>query len=120
MADSKTDLYSVNPGYLASNADPFPSRGAKKQRGFFLFGDGSKDAEFTSPEAVYVALTTPGDVNGDGATTCVDLMLAKTAVGSRSGDARFQPRADMDDNGVIDIRDIAAIASLIPAGTVCN
>lgn len=120
MADSRTDLYSVNPSYLASNADPFPSRGAKKQRGFFLFGDGSKDAEFTSPEAVYVALTTPGDVNGDGATTCVDLMLAKTAVGSRSGDARFQPRADMDDNGVIDIRDIAAIASLIPAGTVCN
>jgi len=120
VADSKTDLYSVNPSYAASNPDPFPNRGAKKQRGFFVFGDGSKDAEFTSPDAIYVALATPGDVNGDGATTCADLGLAKGAVGARSGDARFLPRADMDDNGVIDIRDIAAIAALIPAGTVCR
>jgi hypothetical protein len=56
VADSKTDLYSVNPTYLASNANPFPDRGAKQQRGFFLFGDGAKDAEFTSPEAIYVTL----------------------------------------------------------------
>jgi hypothetical protein len=56
VADSKTDLYSVNPTYLASNPNPFPERGAKEQRGFFLFGDGSKDAEFTSPEAIYVTL----------------------------------------------------------------
>ena len=119
-ADSKTDLYSVNPAYLATNADPFPARGAKKQRGFFVFGDGSKDAEFTSPEAIYVALTTPGDMNGDGAATCADLALTKTGIGARSNEARFLPRVDMDDNGVIDVRDIAAMARLVPAGPVCN
>ena len=54
LADSKTDLYTVNPTYLASNPDPFPGRGAIKQRGFFLFGDGMKNAEFSSPDAVYV------------------------------------------------------------------
>ncbi|WP_028062260.1 M20/M25/M40 family metallo-hydrolase [Solirubrobacter soli] len=54
LADSKTDLYTVNPTYLASNPDPFPGRGAIKQRGFFLFGDGTKNAEFSSPDAVYV------------------------------------------------------------------
>jgi hypothetical protein len=54
LADSKTDLYTVNPAYLASNPDPFPGRGAVKQRGFFLFGDGQKNAEFSSPDAVYV------------------------------------------------------------------
>ena len=54
VADSKTDLYSLNPAYLLSNPDPFPGRGVKEQRGFFLFGDGSKDADFTSPEAIYV------------------------------------------------------------------
>ncbi len=120
LADSRTDLYSVNPSYLASNADPFPARGAKKQRGFFLFGDGNKDAEFTSPDAVYVTVATPGDVNADGATNCTDLTLAKAAIGARSNEARFLRRADMDDNGVIDIRDISAIARLVPAGTVCN
>ena len=56
LADSKTDLYSVNPTYLASNADPFPERGAVEQRGFFVMGDGVKNAEFSSPEAVYVTV----------------------------------------------------------------
>lgn len=54
LADSKTDLYTVNPTYLASNPDPFPGRGAVQQRGFFVFGDGTKNAEFTSPDAIYV------------------------------------------------------------------
>ncbi|WP_187398901.1 hypothetical protein, partial [Micromonospora sp. WP24] len=56
LADSKTDLYKVNPTYLASNPDPFPGRGAIEQRGFFVFGDGQKNAEFSSPDAVYVTV----------------------------------------------------------------
>ena len=70
LADSKTDLYTVNPTYLASNPDPFPGRGASKQRGFFLFGDGAKNAEFSSPDAVYVTAANwisdekPGTVGG--------------------------------------------------------
>ncbi|MFF4812892.1 M20/M25/M40 family metallo-hydrolase [Micromonospora chersina] len=56
LADSKTDLYTVNPAYLASNPDPFPGRGAVEQRGFFVFGDGQKNAEFSSPDAVYVTV----------------------------------------------------------------
>ncbi|MET7708292.1 M20/M25/M40 family metallo-hydrolase [Micromonospora sp. NPDC005413] len=56
LADSKTDLYKVNPTYLASNPDPFPGRGAVEQRGFFVFGDGQKNAEFSSPGAVYVTV----------------------------------------------------------------
>ena len=55
-ADSKTDLYTVNPAFLASNADPFPGRGAIEQRGFFVLGDGVKNAEFASPGAVYVTV----------------------------------------------------------------
>jgi hypothetical protein len=69
LADSKTDLYTVNPTYLASNPNPFPQRGAIEQRGFFLFGDGQKNAEFSSPDAVYVsvaktAVDVPSTVGG--------------------------------------------------------
>jgi hypothetical protein len=70
LADSKTDLYTVNPTYLASNPDPFPGRGEIKQRGFFVFGDGQKNAEFSSPDAVYVTAANwiaddqPGTVGG--------------------------------------------------------
>jgi len=59
-ADSKTDLYSLNPAYLASNPDPFPERGIVEKRGFFVFGDGSKNARFTSPEAIFVTLSDSG------------------------------------------------------------
>ena len=52
IADSKTDLYSLNPAY--TGADPFPERSVKTQRGFFVFGDSGKNARFTSPTAVFV------------------------------------------------------------------
>lgn len=55
LADSKTDLYKLNAEWLETHEDPFPERGQITERGFFLLGDGSKDAEFTSPDAVYVA-----------------------------------------------------------------
>ena len=56
LADSKTDLFKINPNYLLTNPNPFPERGAIEQRGFFIFGDGSKNARFASPEAVYVTV----------------------------------------------------------------
>jgi hypothetical protein len=61
-----------------------------------------------------------GDVTGDGLVTCADLAAAKAAIGTRLGNPRYSSRADMDSDGVIDIRDIAAIARLVPAGTVCQ
>jgi hypothetical protein len=69
LADSKTDLYTLNPAYEASHPDPFPERGAIEQRGFFVFGDGQKNAEFSSPDAVYASLAktaveAPGTVGG--------------------------------------------------------
>ncbi len=53
-ADSRTDLFKLNDEWLATHENPFPERGQITERGFFLFGDGAKDAEFTSPDAVFV------------------------------------------------------------------
>ena len=118
VADSKTDLYSVNPNYLASNPNPFPERGAKTQRGFFLFGDESKDAEFTSPEAIYVTLPqSPGDLNGDGVANCADLSLAKTSFFKRAGQPGFDARADVTGDGVVDIKDWTLITPIVPVPT---
>lgn len=117
MADSKTDLYSVNPAYLASNPDPFPGRGARKQRGFFLFGDGGKDAVFTSPDAIYVALTTPGDANADGVANCVDLALTKASFNKRQGQPGFDARADFNGDGMVNIKDWTFITRIVPVPT---
>jgi pectin methylesterase-like acyl-CoA thioesterase len=60
-----------------------------------------------------------GDMNGDAVVNCADLSAAASAVGRQSGQTGFLSTADLDLNGVIDIRDIAAISRLLPAGTHC-
>jgi len=118
VADAKTDLYSVNPTYLASNPNPFPERGAKVQKGFFLLGDGSKNAEFTSPEAIYVTLPKPpGDLNGDGIANCADLALAKLSFNKRAGQPGFDARADVNGDGAVDLKDWTLITGVVPVPT---
>jgi hypothetical protein len=58
LANSKTDLFKLNPEYVAANGVPaeMKGRGEEKERGFFLFGDGAKNARFTSPQAVYMTI----------------------------------------------------------------
>jgi len=58
IAESKTDLYSLSSSY--KEPDPFPERSVKEKRGFFVFGDGNKNARFTSPNAIFVTLS---DIN---------------------------------------------------------
>ena len=75
------------------------------------------------PETQNVSVTvTPGvagDVNEDAAINCVDVLAASSIIGRRTGQPGFLPTADIDGNGVIDIRDVSAIARLLPAGTHC-
>jgi len=95
LADSKTDLYTVNPEFLENNPDPFPERGKIEQRGFFVFGDGSKNAEFSSPDAIYVSLAktaveAPGTVGGTVPPTLSLTLGAPAAFGP------FTPGVDRD------------------------
>ncbi len=64
--------------------------------------------------------TLPIDWGPEYQMACIDLTDARIVMGARSTEARFLPRADLDRNGVIDIRDIAAIARQVPAGTACR
>ncbi len=56
----------------------------------------------------------------DWGNQCSDLLAGRAAMGARSNTARYNDRTDMDANGVIDIRDIAALARLVPAGSACQ
>jgi hypothetical protein len=51
---------------------------------------------------------------------CADLTAARAALGSRTGDPRFVPGADVDRNGVIDAPDIAVLSRQIAPGTACK
>lgn len=81
-----------------------------------------------SPEARNFAVLTSsvvaarifGDVNHDGVVDCGDLALIRASFGNKTGALSFNPDVDLDSNGMIDVRDLAAVARLLPAGTVCR
>jgi len=62
----------------------------------------------------------PGDVDGDGQLTCSDVSAVTASIGKRAGEPGFLPNADLDQNGVVDMRDIVAISRLLPAGMRCK
>jgi tripartite ATP-independent transporter DctP family solute receptor len=47
-----------------------------------------------------------GDVDLNDTITCADVAAVRAALGAHRGDANYVPRADMDDNGVIDQMDV--------------
>lgn len=47
------------------------------------------------------------DVNGDGLVNILDIALVAPACGTSTGDKRYNTRLDLDQNGLIDIRDIS-------------
>lgn len=62
----------------------------------------------------------PATVTATVGNGCSDLAAARSAMGARTGQARYVARLDVDANGVIDVRDVAAISRLMAAGTTCK
>ena len=60
-----------------------------------------------------------GDANGDGAVNCVDIAVVRAAFGKRTGQPGFNPAADFNNDGVIDIRDLSYVAQRLAGGTRC-
>lgn len=87
IADSKTDLYKLSDEYLANNENPFPERGAVEERGFFVFGDGEKNACFSSPDAIYVTKEADTSSSGGGSSvTKYSVTVDKAANGTMKAD----------------------------------
>ncbi|KQV96874.1 hypothetical protein [Rhizobacter sp. Root1221] len=62
----------------------------------------------------------PGDVDGDAELTCSDVWAATASLGRRAGEAGVLRNADLDQVGVVDMRDVVVIWHLLPAGMQCR
>jgi hypothetical protein len=60
-----------------------------------------------------------GDVDGDGSVGCADLSIVKGAMGKRTGQPGFDARADVNNDGVIDIRDLSYVTQRVTVGVRC-
>jgi hypothetical protein len=61
----------------------------------------------------------PGDLNSDGSVGCDDLAIVKASFGKTKGQAGFDPRADVNGDGIVNVIDLSTVARQVPAGTKC-
>jgi trimeric autotransporter adhesin len=60
-----------------------------------------------------------GDLNDDGVVTCADAAIIIPLIDIAVGQPGFDPRADINGNGIIDRRDLRFVTQRLPPGTVC-
>jgi hypothetical protein len=58
-----------------------------------------------------IAITIPGDINGDFKVSLADLVLLANAYGSTPGNAKWNPNADINGNNKADLADLVLMAN---------
>lgn len=74
----------------------------------------------SSTTVVDLGSDTTSLVEDTAVSVCRDLAKVRSISGARRGEALFIPRLDANDDGLINLRDIEAVAALVPAGVTCN
>ena len=77
---------------------------------------------FSSQLIVYGLLNgpVPGDVNADGTVNCSDVAIVEASYNRKSTDPGFDARADVVQDNIINIRDLAFVSQHLRRGTVCQ
>jgi hypothetical protein len=58
-------------------------------------------------------------IESSGAATCAELQIVKAAFGSKLGQRTYNPQADVNADGVVNVLDLSIVARALPAGTTC-
>jgi large repetitive protein len=109
-----TTISSSGPGYATVDhafiapAGPLPQ---DRVLAFIVTATDGQGGVSQVPVTVVVRLL--GDVNNDGLVTVPDETLLQNALGSRPGDANWNPWADLDRSGVVDSVDLQILATRI-------
>jgi hypothetical protein len=93
-----------------------PTVGSQGVYGIGLFA--SSELGF-SQEVFNVTVVAAGDVNGDGVTGCPDVTLIKASLNRKQNQAGYNSDADVNQDGVVDIKDLAFVTSHLAPGTKC-
>jgi hypothetical protein len=83
--------------------------------------DGNQENMKSVAEATtQVPAVMPADVNGDLRIDCSDVGIVKASFGRKAGQLGFDARADVNKDGIVDIRDLAAVTQRLAPTTSCS
>lgn len=71
-------------------------------------------------QQLLIVATAYGDVNSDLTVNCGDVSFITSRIGRRRGSPQYDYNADINQDGVIDVRDLSAVSSRLPSGTRCQ
>jgi hypothetical protein len=81
---------------------------------------GNVEVKAVADATTHVPAQLAEDVNGDGQITCADITLVKASFGTKTGQLEFNPRADVNHDGVVNIIDLAMVSQMLIRGTTCH
>lgn len=82
-----------------------------------LSADGYRSHVITLPLVVSGA---PGDANGNGTVDCSDITAVRAAFGKNINQTGYNPSADFNGDGFVNVIDLQFVAQHLPAGTTCQ
>jgi Dockerin type I domain len=74
----------------------------------------------SSSLVINIISTQTGDLNADGRIDCNDVSLVEGTLGRQVGQGGFDARADVNQDGTVNIKDLAFVAQKLLTGTRCS
>ena len=85
---------------------------------FDLQANGGRVAAFSHGRGAF--LLQSYDLNGDGVIDCSDYAIVQKAYGAICGETSYNPLADLNNDCLVDIRDVTLMAQNLASGTTCQ
>lgn len=82
--------------------------------------DPKTNAQVIVSQTLTIYVQQPGDVDGDGVVDCKDYDAVRQSLGLKTGQAGFNPRADLNGDGLITIEDLSKEALQLSGNPVCH
>jgi virginiamycin B lyase len=105
---------------LATQA-PYPGVLGHTYRFYSIATDwaGNQENPKTVAEATTYVAEAPGDLNGDGAVNCADINVVMASFGKTVGQPGYNPVADVNHDGIVNVKDLSWVSQYLPPGTQC-